>query len=176
LLMGAVEKIDVLDAELVSAVIADMAGKPFEYEAPLSAHGQVSEPLPELVSAETADEPEAVAMVEDAPFVIDAVAEAEVDVKVEADAEAEADLASAEVVFELPTASVIQLSAPMAADAVANAADAETTNALHARVERLEARVAQQDSDLRRVLALVIDWVEKDNQSLAGEIRNIRAA
>ena len=37
MLMGAVEQVDVLDGELVSAVIADMAGQPFEYEAPMSA-------------------------------------------------------------------------------------------------------------------------------------------
>lgn len=136
LLMGAVEQVDILDGGLVTAVIADMAGKPFEYEAPLSAHGAVSVALPEVVEEELVDDD----------------------------------------VLELPTASVITLSAPTSAEPVANAADAETMNALHARVERLETRVAEQDADLRRVLALVIDWVEKDNQSLAGEIRNIRAA
>ena len=149
LLMGAVEQIDILDGGLVYAVIADMAGKPFEYEAPLSAHWAVSVALPE-VSVEDIAEP---AMVE--------VAEEEL---------------VHEDVFELPSASVIALSAPTSAEPVAYAADAETMNALHARVERLETRVAEQDADLRRVLALVIDWVEKDNQSLAGEIRNIRAA
>jgi general secretion pathway protein A len=148
LLMGAVEQVDVLDGGLVTAVIADMAGKPFEYEAPLSAHGAVSVALPEVV--EDVAEPEVVEV-------------------------ADEELAEDDV-FELPSASVITLSAPTSAEPVANPADAETMNALHARVERLETRVAEQDADLRRVLALVIDWVEKDNQSLAGEIRNIRAA
>jgi general secretion pathway protein A len=148
LLMGAVEQVDVLDGGLVTAVIADMAGKPFEYEAPLSAHGAVSVALPEVV--EDVAEPEIMEV-------------------------AQEELAEDDV-FELPSASVITLSAPTSAEPVANPADAETMNALHARVERLETRVAEQDADLRRVLALVIDWVEKDNQSLAGEIRNIRAA
>ena len=148
LLMGAVEQVDILDGSLVTAVIADMAGKPFEYEAPLSAHGAVSVALPEVI--------EDIA----APEIAEVVEEELVD----------------DDVLELPTASVITLSAPTSAEPVANAADAETMNALHARVERLETRVAEQDADLRRVLALVIDWVEKDNQSLAGEIRNIRAA
>ena len=148
LLMGAIEQVDILDAGLVTAVIADMAGKPFEYEAPMSARGKVSVALPEVV--EDVAEPDAVEVAED-------------------------ELAEEEV-FELPSASVIALSAPTSAEPVANAADAETMNALHARVERLESRVAQQDADLRRVLALVTDWVEKDNQSLAAEIRNIRAA
>ncbi|MEQ1539583.1 MAG: AAA family ATPase, partial [Sphingorhabdus sp.] len=152
LLMGAVEQLDTLDGGLVTAVIADMAGKPFEYEAPLSAHGEVSEPLPVVEEAiEELAEPEVMELEEEAVVVDDDV-------------------------LELPSASVISLSAPTSAEPVANAADAETMNALHARVERLETRVAEQDADLRRVLALVIDWVEKDNQSLAGEIRNIRAA
>jgi general secretion pathway protein A len=152
LLMGAVEQLDTLDGGLVAAVIADMAGKPFEYEAPLSAHGEVSEPLPVVEAAvEAVAEPEIMELEEEAVVVEDDV-------------------------LELPSASVISLSAPTSAEPVANAADAETMNALHARVERLETRVAEQDADLRRVLALVIDWVEKDNQSLAGEIRNIRAA
>ncbi len=154
LLMGAVEKLDTLDGALVSAVIADMAGKPFEYEAPLSAHGAVAMAAPEAVPAEEIEEPEVVATVEEAQAVIEAV--------------------EAEDVLELPSASVIALSTPMAVEAPA--ADAETMNALHARVERLEARVAQADANMRRVLALVTDWVEKDNQSLAAEIRNIRAA
>jgi general secretion pathway protein A len=152
LLMGAVEQVDILDGGLVTAVIADMAGQPFEYEAPLSAHGEVSVALPEIEAViEDTVEPAAVAV-------------------------AEEEIAEDDDVLELPSASVITLAAPTSAEPVANAADAETMNALHARVERLEARVTQQDTDLRRVLALVIDWVEKDNQSLAGEIRNIRAA
>jgi general secretion pathway protein A len=152
LLMGAVEQIDTLDGGLVTAVIADMAGKPFEYEAPLSAHGEVSVALPVAEAAvEEMAEPKADVALDDAAHDEDAV-------------------------FELPSASVIPLSSPTSAEPVANAVDAETLNALHARVERLEAQVAQQDADVRRVLALVTDWVEKDNQSLAVEIRNIRAA
>lgn len=145
LLMGAVEKLDTFDSGLISAVVADMAGKPFEYEAPLSAHGPVALPAEEVA------EPEVAAVVEEATVV-------------------------AEQVVEAPSAAVIPLAAPVAAEAAASAADAETMNALHARVERLEARVAQSDADLRRVLALVTDWVEKENQSLAQEIRSIRAA
>ena len=156
LLMGAVEQIDTLDGALVNAVIADMAGKPFAYEAPLSAHGDVT--ATEMVAEPVAEADVDAVEEEEAPVVL-------------ADLESDKD-----DVFELPSASVIAMPAVNNAEPVAHAADAETMNALHARVERLEARVAQQDADLRRVLALVIDWVEKDNQSLAGEIRNIRAA
>jgi general secretion pathway protein A len=167
LLMGSMERLEVLDGSLVTAVIADMAGQPFEYEAPLSAHGEVALPVPtpapiqeevvaevQAVPADEVYEPEVVAMVEEAQAVIEEVEAVEP--------------------VQAPTASVIPLAAPTAP--VASEADAEVLNALHARVERLEARVAEQDADLRRVLALVTDWVEKDNQSLAAEIRNIRAA
>jgi general secretion pathway protein A len=168
LLMGSMEQLETLDGALVTAVIADMAGKPFEYEAPLSAHGKVALPVPtpvelapvipvldqdEAVPADEVKEPEVVAVVEEARAVVEEVEAVEP---------------------AAPTASVIPLAAPTAP--LPNAPDAETLNALHARVERLEARVAEQDADLRRVLALVTDWVEKDNQSLAAEIRNIRAA
>ncbi len=37
LLMGAVEELRIIDRNMIKAVIADMAGEPFEYEAPLSA-------------------------------------------------------------------------------------------------------------------------------------------
>jgi general secretion pathway protein A len=149
LLMGAVEKIDILDAGLVSAVIADMAGQPFEYEAPLSAHGPVSIPLPEVVEAPMAVE---------APLAVAAPLVPQFD-----DAP--------------PTASILTLAPIMApVSNVADTVDSDADHGLHARVERLEAQVAKQDADLRRVLALVVDWVEKDNQALAGKIRNIRAA
>jgi general secretion pathway protein A len=123
LLMGAVEKIDILDGGLVEAVIADMAGKPFEYEAPLSAHGPVS------VAAPAPAEPVPVAEVAVQPVV-------------EETQPVEDEPVVQEEVIETPTASIIPLSAPTSAEPLANAADAETMNALHARVARLEAQVA----------------------------------
>lgn len=156
LLMGAVEQLERLDGALVQAVVADMAGKPFAYEAPLSAHGEVSAPLPvapvdAALPAEAVEAPEVQATVAEAQSVVDDV-------------------------LDLPSASVIPLAAPIPSDPLQSASEAAAMNALHARVERLEAQLARQDADIRRVLALVTEWVERDNQSLAAEIRNIRAA
>jgi hypothetical protein len=36
--------------------------------------------------------------------------------------------------------------------------------------------MAAQDVTMRRVLAMLIDWMEKENQSLAARMRDIRAA
>jgi general secretion pathway protein A len=172
LLMGAVEKLEQIDGGLVQAVVADMAGKPFAYEAPLSAHGAVSAPLPVVVEDAVVVE----AAAPDAPVIVDDAVFAETVDAPEVVATVEEAQAVVDDVLELPSAAVIPMAAPLVAEPIAHDPKAETMNALHARVERLEARVAQQDADLRRVLALVTDWVEKDNQSLAAEIRNIRAA
>ncbi len=49
---------------------------------------------------------------------------------------------------------------PAAAEALAPPAD----HALHARLAALEARVEEQETALRRVLTLLVDWVESDSQ------------
>jgi general secretion pathway protein A len=136
LLMGAVEQVDVIDGALVEAVIADMAGKPFAYEAPMSSKAPVAQPLPE-VQVEEAIEP----AFEAAP---------------------------------LPVAeNVVPLVQPAPAPVASDPAELE---ALAARVAQLEARMADQDATMRRVLAMLIDWMEKENQSLAQRMREVRAA
>jgi putative secretion ATPase (PEP-CTERM system associated) len=136
LLMGAVEQVDVIDGALVEAVIADMAGKPFAYEAPMSSKAPVVQPLPEP----------------------------EIDEVVEPAFEA-APLPAAENVVPL----VQPVSTPVAVDAAELAT-------LAARVTQLEAHMADQDATMRRVLAMLIDWMEKENQSLAERMREVRAA
>jgi putative secretion ATPase (PEP-CTERM system associated) len=136
LLMGAVEQVDVIDGALVEAVIADMAGKPFAYEAPMSSKAPVVQPLPEP----------------------------EIDEVVEPAFEA-APLPAAENVVPL----VQPVSTPVAVDAAELAT-------LAARVTQLEAHMADQDATMRRVLAMLIDWMEKENQSLAQRMREARAA
>lgn len=144
MLMGAVEQVDILDGGLVEAVIADMAGKPFEYEAQMSAHAPPVEP----VSAdETVNEP-----------VVAEVAE-------EPAAEVSTPLVSA--VQPVQQAIVAPEPAP------APHADIE---ALAARTTLLERRVSEQDAALRRVLAMMIDWMDKEGSAEARFIQNSRAA
>ena len=150
LLMGAVEQVDSFDAILVTAVIADMAGQPFDYKAPLSAHGAVSMPAVEAVTVE-------------GPEIETAVAEPVVVVEPEV----------GPVVAE---AAEIEGVEPRAVSAFVEPVDSEETENLKARIAELERMIAEQDVSLRRTLATLTDWMEKENHSLAAEVRNIRAA
>lgn len=125
LLMGAVEQVDAIDGALVEAVVADMAGKPFEYEAPMTAAAPlVAEAEPVYLVEET---PEPAVEHFEAPVVEEAMVE--------------------EVAPQV-----------VAAPSVSNA----EVEALAARIASLEGRVSEQDAALRRVLAMMIDWMDKE--------------
>jgi general secretion pathway protein A len=147
MLMGAVEQVDVLDGALVEAVIADMAGKPFEYEAQMSARASLTQevPTPGIV---VADDPVEADSVADEPT-------PEVAVPLVAVAPAEPE----PVVVHEP--------------AIAPNTDLE---ALTARVANLEQRVSEQEAALRRVLAMMIDWMDKEGSFEARFVQNSRAA
>jgi putative secretion ATPase (PEP-CTERM system associated) len=133
LLMGAVEQIDMIDGPLVGAVIADMAGKPFAYEAPMSSQ----------VPALAVDLP---------AVVVDA-------------AEEPADA--------IDSANVVAMPSHLAAvPTISAGGDAN----LQARIAEMEVRMAEQDATMRRVLAMLIDWMEKENHSMAARMRDVRAA
>jgi general secretion pathway protein A len=139
LLMGAVEQLSRIDGELVSAVVADMAGQPFEYEAPLSARGEVAlsfvEEAPESM-APSAVEPEEVvsAPLHESEYAFAAYAEETPDTM------PQAEYTPAEPAPEMAPAS----------DKYAD------------RFAALEAHVADQDAALRRVLGMMIDWMDKE--------------
>lgn len=135
MLMGAVEQVDKLDGRMVVAVIADMAGKPFAYEAPMSTHAPANE---KLVAAEVAEEAPVVKHEEPAPQKAEAVA-------------------------------------PVAQSAPAIVAGPEL-DALTARIAILEQRVTEQEAALRRVLSMMIDWMDKESRLDARFMQNNRAA
>lgn len=114
LLMGAVEQTDTINGDLVVAVIADMTGKPFEYDATLASQAPMAEAAPVPAAAK--------------------------------------------------------------AQAATAAPDSAQYQALASRIDQIEARMAAQDVTMRRVLAMLIDWMEKENQSLAARMRDMRAA
>lgn len=64
--------------------------------------------------------------------------------------------------------------APFAAPAPADppAVDPEQLAALHEQIARLEARVCEQDDALRRVLDLLIEWVERDPENAPNPARS----
>lgn len=133
LLMGAVEQIDVIDGPLVGAVIADMAGKPFAYEAPMSS--------------------QAPALAVDLPAVVVDAAE--------------------EPAAAIDSANVVAMPSHLAAvPTISAGGDAN----LQARIAEMEVRMAEQDATMRRVLAMLIDWMEKENHSMAARMRDVRAA
>jgi hypothetical protein len=166
MLMGAVERVDLLDGGLVEAVIADMAGKPFEYEAPMSARAPLMEVAPvapdELIAqAATAVEAELVAKVVDEP--------AEEEIAVERVTDPTADIVT-------PFADVVHFEPePLAANDQAREPHADM-EAVLVRIAALEQRVSEQDAALRRVLAMMIDWMDKEASVEARLMQNSRAA
>jgi putative secretion ATPase (PEP-CTERM system associated) len=127
MLMGAVEQAELLDGALVVAVVEDMAGKPFEYDASMSAHAPIVEP--------------------------------------------------ASAVKQKPA---VQAAPPLAPVAQSAPAPVQIPNAdieaLAGRISALEQRVSEQDAALRRVLATMIDWMDKEGSVEARFVQNSRAA
>ena len=137
MLMGAVEQVDTLDGRMVGAVIADMAGKPFAYEAPMSAHAPVQETAPEAEKRSAVPEPE--------------MTKTPVE-----------DVATDKIAI-----------VPQTAPSFADSAELE---ALTARIAMLEQRVTEQEAALRRVLSMMIDWMDKETRLDARFMQNNRAA
>ncbi len=153
LLMGAVEQLSVIDGDLVAAVVADMAGQPFEYEAPMSARGKV-----------------ALSLVDELPEV-----EADVEAAVE---EPEAQEAGADFAFVSQAIELQEMPEVQFAQATPAAPMAEMDPAGDKYADRfaaLEAHVADQDAALRRVLGMMIDWMDKE-ASVAQHKASSRAA
>ena len=151
LLMGAVEQVDLIDGGLVGAVILDMAGKPFEYEAPMSARAPLISVVPE-------------------PEIVEAAIEHDVEVDAVPDEEP-----VAEVLIEEP-ASVTPSPLPLAEPELLTVVDNNESENLAARMSVLEQRLGEQDAALRRVLAMMIDWMDKEQSIEARFMQNSRAA
>lgn len=137
MLMGAVEQVDTLDGRMVGAVIADMAGKPFAYEAPMSAHAPVQETAPEAEKRSAVPEPE--------------MTKTPVE-----------DVATDKIAI-----------VPQPVPSFAYNAELEE---LTARIAMLEQRVTEQEAALRRVLSMMIDWMDKETRLDARFMQNNRAA
>lgn len=151
MLMGAVEQVDILDGALVEAVIADMAGKPFEYEAPMSAHAPMKSADAFLESK-----------VENERVLHSAQ---------DNDPVAEADTPAADVAMPVFAETTTSAEATPVT-AVTN----DEIEALTARVASLEQRVMEQEAALRRVLSMMIDWMDRESSLESRFIQNNRAA
>jgi general secretion pathway protein A len=172
LLMGAVEQLNMIDGDLVDAVVADIAGQPFEYEAPLSARGEVALSLVEETAPPQPDdiagpaEPE-IAAVTAQIFETQAF-----------DAQPETIQPVAAQPFETQPFETQSFepepdeAAPLVA---ASFVAAPVASGDEGRFAALEARVAEQDGALRRVLGMMIDWMDKE-ASLTQHKASSRAA
>ncbi len=150
LLMGAVEQLSVIDGALVNAVIADLAGQPFEYTAaqaepqPAVAEVAVEAPLPVVEEPVVLAEPE-LAQEIPAPVV-----------------ESEA----------VPVIAPEPVPAPVSAPAPAIAEFRQ----LAERISGVEKQLGEQDIALRKMLSMLIDWMEKENAGSMHFLQSSRAA
>lgn len=169
MLMGAVEQAARVDASLVEAVVADMAGKPFAYEAPMSAGTLVPEET--TIDVVTAEEPAGPMEVETHLWVANTPDMAGI---------TETEVASEPVVEMEPALDEIEAPALDANPAVAEMHPVETpvfdVEALVSRIAALEQRVSEQDDALRRVLSTMIDWMDKEGNFEARLVQKSRAA
>jgi len=145
LLFGAIDQLDTIDARVVAAVIDDIAG-----DAPASKPAPVAGPVAEPV----------------APLPISAAAPANEPRPIRAFPEAtdfnEADRLRPE-----------RRSGSDRRSAQKPNSETPSDPGLAARVAELEARIDEQDAALRRVLTLLVDWVEGDQRP---DLASIRAA
>lgn len=179
MLMGAVENVDRIDTALIEAVLADLRGEPFDYDAPLSSR------LPEDAAARVADQGVKSGPIADAVMGVgdDSVSFAETPANDRDRGEAwvtePATLASgtAAQIFSSETASrlaemeeAFKAAGPGLREDNGTTASLDGDNAVNIadfrlaidRVCALEQRVAEQQASLRRVLDMLVDWVEHD--------------
>lgn len=170
LLQAALSGADLIDAAMVKAVTAD-AERDIAAPAPPAATAAVMhepepepaftieaaapkpEPVVEIVSAEPEPEPEPEAM---APArIANGLGE-----WIEEVSSSEADLTRRVDDLEAQLAAVPRLDPAL--DGRLAALEARDDTALERRIAELENRIAEQDAALRRVLTLLVDWVEGD--------------
>lgn len=127
LLFGAIEQIDVIDAKVIDAVIADITGDMPAPSAPA--------PRPVVAAPEPTPEPEIVPAPE--------------------------PIKAPEPIAALEPIAVVEPAAP------ANDAKPAPIEIAQDRFAAIEARLEEQDAALRRVLALLVDWVEGNEAAAA---------
>ncbi len=149
LLMASVEQREQVDEELVKAVIADLAGKPFAYSAPDE----------EEVSAAVAPVAHAAPEEQSAPEPI-----------VAPDVPAPAPIST-----QAPTPTQAQTPAPTQAQThTSHVHDILPTT--EDRLARLENRMMEQEAAMHRMLSMMIDWMDREQTTLDRHLSRIHAA
>lgn len=153
LLYGAVEELHELSGEDVRSVVADMGLSPSELNETPAPRALAADPVAagsvSSVEPEPETEPEVAAV---AAPVMEAPAEADSE-ETPAPGFTVADFAQPPVVLVPP--------APVAAEPASQSND-EEVEGLRAQLAALESRCDEQDAAIRRILGLLIQWVEQD--------------
>ncbi|MGP1354181.1 MAG: XrtA/PEP-CTERM system-associated ATPase [Parasphingopyxis sp.] len=154
MLFGAVEELTVIDGEAVRAVLDDMAGDERELSEQAASETQVTEPTPIVAPAlqDVTDEAE-----EEEP---EDVADADVYASLAAIGSQEPQ-SGEESTEPAPVEPVAEPAVPAPVHSVDTGEDADDREA---RLAALEDRIEEQEAALRRVLTLLIQWVEEDEE------------
>ncbi len=156
MLMGAVERVHVIDVAIIDAVVADMAEKPFAYEAQMSTRIAHLEETASEANPIERSQPDNNVVEQVTPIlaavsngydqICDRLPESSSETQLDADTRALQELALYE------------------------------TDTLEARLVALEQQVIEQNDALRRVLSTMIDWMDKEGSVEARFRQNNRAA
>ena len=171
LLMGAVEATDTIDGALVEAVVADLHGDRFDYDAPLSSRMNEEAAVPAAQAPGLAEDERAelakpaVGHVETACKAPDISIAPEmiapVPQRAAEEALADTDEESGWQAGARPGQSV---SAPISIEDFQLAVE---------RICGLELRVSEQQATIRRMLDMLVDWVEHDTRSAQGAVHGL---
>lgn len=177
LLMGAVEQLRVIDGEMISAVIADMAGQPFEYEAPLSAKAGPDDIPQAMYEKQEAEEEQARQDAAREAAIVEAAAQRAADEAAAKIEQAKADKLAAEKAAQMAAQHDKHLDNAQASD-YQNVASISPYHGgtsefvkisrddyqkLLDRVNMLEKKLSEHDITLRQTLTMMIQWME-DNE------------
>lgn len=154
LLFGAVEDLKIIDASAVNAVLSDLAGDELEAD---TQPATVSELVEQAIVEDQPEEerPETDEIEEDA-----------------AEADIYASLVATEAQSDTQPDDVLQFTDEPEVAELASVEHAPVNSDAEDRIAALEARVDEQDAALRRVLTLLVQWVEEeDTQPNFGVVR-----
>ncbi len=167
LLMGAVEELHIIDGDMIKAVIADMSGEPFEYEAPLSAKAgpnDIPQAMYDKQAREEADHINETDVIEDVDILED-IESQDNDLTFDKDnentlSEVIEDEALSTNVYDEPPVSPYYGGKPEYVNIAV-----EDYQKLIDRVDMLEAKLSEHDVTLRQTLSMMIQWME-DNEEM----------
>ena len=189
MLMGAVERLSFIDSSTINAVVADMTGTAFAYDAQMSAEVPTHdvEPLDEvrpedfMVDDRNPDD-HALGLHTFDDYNPDPIWQEQVTNQSAEPSEWAPAVSAEDTTLLVPDILPTQVEEPVfdIDPAMADISMQHVTNSdlerLKARLEALEKRVSEQDNDLRRVLATMLGWMDKEGSVEARYQQNNRAA